>query len=181
MSSLPPDDVMDDGCYSNGVWVQGLMAPWHPTDDVQIQESLTAAGLHPSDLLLELGCGDGVICRAAASHFGCRAVGVELDPIMVKVALEHVRDLCPSSRKLVHIVQGDIMDATALRTEDPPTCVTMSIMPDFYEKLDPILEQFVSRGAKLIVYMWELKGARWKNRLVQEGDRWWLYHSPASC
>merc|ERR1712110_1316664 len=65
---LPGDDF-DAGCYSNGYWVQGALAPWLPTDSARAQEALTAAALHPDDLLLELGCGDGKICRAAAELF----------------------------------------------------------------------------------------------------------------
>mmetsp|Transcript_23873 Transcript_23873/g.59460 ORF Transcript_23873/g.59460 Transcript_23873/m.59460 type:complete len:190 (+) Transcript_23873:85-654(+) len=179
-SALPPDedDELAEGCYINGRWMQGGLAPWHPTDDTRVQESLTAAGLESTDLLLELGCGDGKICCAAAKVFGCRAVGVELDEAMVQVACSRLADFPERLQALVEIRHGDLLDKAALWTEDPPTCVTMALMPDHYDKLEPLLEGYVSAGVKLIVFHWELKGEHWKQRLVRDGNGWWLYHQP---
>lgn len=41
--------------------------------------------LHPSDLLVDIGSGDGIVLRAAARR-GARAVGYELNPGLVLIA-----------------------------------------------------------------------------------------------
>eukprot|EP00931_Biecheleriopsis_adriatica_P040951 TRINITY_DN23456_c0_g1_i1.p1 TRINITY_DN23456_c0_g1~~TRINITY_DN23456_c0_g1_i1.p1 ORF type:complete len:178 (-),score=31.67 TRINITY_DN23456_c0_g1_i1:44-577(-) len=177
MSCLPPDDELDGMYGHDGKYVKGLLAPWHPTDDARIQASLSAMKLQPSDLLLELGCGDGKICGVAAEKFGCRSIGVELDESMVEKARQKMGGLPSSCRDLVEIRQGDLLD---MHLAEVPTCVTLYLMPDFYEKLEPLLEHYISTGAKLVVYAWALKGERWDRRLLQEGDHWWLYQGEAA-
>eukprot|EP00444_Apocalathium_aciculiferum_P048982 CAMPEP_0183513184 /NCGR_PEP_ID=MMETSP0371-20130417/12040_1 /TAXON_ID=268820 /ORGANISM="Peridinium aciculiferum, Strain PAER-2" /LENGTH=204 /DNA_ID=CAMNT_0025710379 /DNA_START=18 /DNA_END=629 /DNA_ORIENTATION=- len=176
MSSLPPldDGELSGGCYSNGRWLQGGLAPWHPTDDSKVRESLAAAGLGPSDVLLELGCGDGKICRAAAEQMGCRSIGVEIDEVMVQMALDKRGDMPEHLRKLVEIRLGDLV---TMELEVQPTCATMYLMPEHYGTLEPLLERLASQGVKLIVYQWELRGDRWKQRLVAQGKGWWLYRA----
>ncbi len=39
---------------------------------------LTAAGVGPDDVVMDLGCGDGRVVIDAAQTFGCRAIGVEV-------------------------------------------------------------------------------------------------------
>lgn len=170
---LPGDDF-DAGCYSNGYWVEGALAPWLPTDSARAREALTAAALHAGDLLLELGCGDGKICRAAAELFGCRALGVELDPKMVSRSQENIGQMPESCRSLVEIRQGDVLN---MELAESPTCVTMFLMPQQYKKLETLLERLVDNGARLVVFGWRLKGRRWSERLAQQGSEWFLYRT----
>merc|ERR1712232_888830 len=110
MSCLPPPEDWSGMYGHDGSFVDGLLAPWHPTDDHRVQSSLSALELKPQDLLLELGCGDGLICALAAEKFGCRSIGVELDESMVKIAREKMSRLPASCQELVEIRQGDLLD-----------------------------------------------------------------------
>lgn len=64
--------------------------------------------IHPvkSDVLYDLGCGDGRLLVYAAKHFGCRCVGYEIEPDRVKIARENVRKA--GLENLVTIIQGDV-------------------------------------------------------------------------
>mmetsp|Transcript_130633 Transcript_130633/g.418120 ORF Transcript_130633/g.418120 Transcript_130633/m.418120 type:complete len:114 (-) Transcript_130633:83-424(-) len=77
-------------------------------------------------------------------------------------------------RKLVDIRLGDLV---TMELEVQPTCATMYLMPEHYGTLEPLLERLASQGVKLIVYQWELRGDRWKPRLVAQGKGWWLYRA----
>lgn len=60
-------------------------APYLPTLKKQIEPALDLLDLMPGDTILELGCGDGRILRAAAQR-GLKAVGYELNPILALYA-----------------------------------------------------------------------------------------------
>lgn len=61
-------------------------APYVPTKRRLLDKAFTELyPLSDSDVLVDIGCGDGVVLRAAARH-GARAVGYELNPILYVVA-----------------------------------------------------------------------------------------------
>ncbi|NMG76430.1 methyltransferase domain-containing protein [Aromatoleum diolicum] len=67
----------------------------------------TIAGLTPGDWVLDLGCGAGFDCLAAAVEVGRRGrvVGVDMTPEMVRLASRHARD---ADVPTVSFVQAEI-------------------------------------------------------------------------
>ena len=107
------------------VWGRaGKDVVWVPTPDTVVHAMLTMARVTPSDLVLDLGAGDGKIGIAAAKPpFGARSVGIEYDPQLAKLAgcLVEAEGVADKAR----IVQGDIFK------EDlgAATVVTMYLLP----------------------------------------------------
>lgn len=60
-------------------------APYLPTLKKQIGLALDLAELKPGQIMLELGSGDGRVLRAAAKK-GYKAVGYELNPLLVLIS-----------------------------------------------------------------------------------------------
>jgi hypothetical protein len=75
--------------------------PYLPTLHTQTDTALDLLALKPGQTLLELGCGDGRVVRAAATR-GLYVVGIELNPILVLVS----RIVTWRYRKKVRIVWG---------------------------------------------------------------------------
>jgi hypothetical protein len=85
----------------------GKDVPWVPTSDAVVLAMLSMAQVAPVDRLLDLGAGDGRIAITAAKPpFGARAVGVEYDPDLAKLAACLVQAEGLTDR--VRIVEGDI-------------------------------------------------------------------------
>jgi len=85
----------------------GKDVPWVPTFDAVVLAMLSMAQVTPEDRLLDLGAGDGRIAITAAKPpFGARAIGIEYDPDLAKLAacLVQVEGLADR----VRIVEGDI-------------------------------------------------------------------------
>lgn len=60
------------------------LAPFSPCAATRIPHIFAAARLTSQDVLYDLGCGDGRILHEAASRYGCRCVGVEVDEACLK-------------------------------------------------------------------------------------------------
>lgn len=66
-------------------FVVAFGAPYVPTLNPRIEDALDLLDLKPGQVLLELGCGDGRVLRAAAKR-GVHGVGYELNPLLVLYA-----------------------------------------------------------------------------------------------
>lgn len=55
-------------------------APFVPTPYDVVDRMLAFAKVGPTDVVYDLGCGDGRIVIAAARTYGARGVGVDIDP-----------------------------------------------------------------------------------------------------
>src|SRR5712664_1833843 len=64
---------------------------YYPTPPETVAEMLRMAGIKKGDVLYDLGSGDGRIPIAAATQYGIRAVGIEIDPKLVTEAEEKAR------------------------------------------------------------------------------------------
>ena len=65
---------------------------YYPTPPETVTEMLRLANIKEGEVLYDLGSGDGRIPIAAAKQFGIRAVGIEIDPKLVKEAQENARN-----------------------------------------------------------------------------------------
>lgn len=96
-----------EAAYPASLGRAGKDVPWVITFDAVARAMLSIAQVTPSDLVLDLGAGDGRIAIAAAkAPFGARSVGIEYDPELAKRAacLVQVEGLADK----VRIVEGDI-------------------------------------------------------------------------
>lgn len=65
--------------------------PFLPSPESVIVKALEMAQLKPGEKLVDLGCGDGRVLVIAAKRYGAYAVGVELNPLLVRLAVRECR------------------------------------------------------------------------------------------
>lgn len=128
------------GCFS---FVLLFGAPYLPTLKIQIGQALDLLDLQPGETMLELGCGDGRVLRAAAQR-GWHVVGYELNPLLVIVA----RLSTWRYRRTVQIVWGDYWRMTW----PPAAGIYGFILPRFMSKLDKKVIQWKHRPVKLVSF-----------------------------
>src|SRR5216110_2767860 len=63
---------------------------WVPTPEEVVERMLTMAQVGPNDFVTDLGSGDGKIVIAAAKR-GAKALGIEYNPDMVKLAQDNAQ------------------------------------------------------------------------------------------
>src|SRR5579872_896454 len=64
---------------------------WVPSRDDVVLAILEMAHVTKSDVVYDLGCGDGRIVIEAAARYGARGVGIDIDPARIAEARERAR------------------------------------------------------------------------------------------
>ncbi|MCS7168900.1 MAG: TIGR03000 domain-containing protein [Gemmatales bacterium] len=126
-----------------------------PTSEEVVLKMLEVAKVTKDDIVYDLGCGDGRIVVMAAKKFGARGVGVDIDPDRVQEANEKVRK--EGVEKLVEIRLGDALKVHDLHRA---TVVTLYMLPEFNEKVRPILERELKPGARVVAHDFQVP--QWK-------------------
>lgn len=122
-----------DDKYKPSVGQEGKDVIWVPTGDELVMNMLKIAKVGPSDLVYDLGAGDGKIAIAAAREFGATAVGIEFNPEMAALGQRNAQRAGVS--KQVKIIQGDIFKEDFSKA----TVVTLYLLPELNLKLRPTL------------------------------------------
>jgi cyclopropane fatty-acyl-phospholipid synthase-like methyltransferase len=119
-------------------------APFVPTPHDVVDRMLTLARVGPTDVVYDLGSGDGRIVIAAAQKFGARGIGVDIDPARVAEAEINAKRAGVDRRvtfRLQDALQTDVSDATV---------VTLYMLSAINVKLRPILSRQLRPGARIV-------------------------------
>ena len=117
--------------------------PYVPTTPAGVEAMLKLAGVKPTDVVYDLGCGDGRIV-VAAGKLGARGVGIDIDPVRVKEARANVEKAGVGGR--VRIVEGDIFQADIRGA----TVVTLFLLPEINVKLLPKFLRELRPGTRIV-------------------------------
>lgn len=122
-----------------------------PTPDDVVAKMLRVAGVTKEDIVYDPGCGDGRIVVTAAKKYGCRGVGIELSPKLVKDARANaVRN---NVKKLVKILEEDIYVVDMSEA----TVVALYLLPGMNVKLIPQLQK-LKPGARIVAHDYGFQG-----------------------
>jgi len=123
-------------------------APYVPTLKPQTQRALDLLDLKPGQTLLELGCGDGRVMRAAAQR-GLTVIGYELNPVLVLAAKLHTWKY----RKQVKVIWGNYWKGSWPQADG----IFVFLLDKYMDKLDKIVVQkYPHRPVKLASYAFRI-------------------------
>src|SRR5690606_7217666 len=125
------------------------------------------------DFLIDLGSGDGRIAITAASHFGARALGVDIDPGRTAESRENAKEAGVTGR--VEFVNGNLFDVDLRRA----SVVTMYLLPEVNLRLRPKLLQTLEPGTRVVSHAFTM--GDWKpDRHVAVERNIYLWTIPAA-
>jgi len=127
-----------------------LDVPFVPTRQQVVDAMLDLAGVRPTDVLYDLGCGDGRIVVTAASKYGARAVGVDIDPQRIEEATQNARRAGVAARTSFRV--GDLFDADI----KDATVVTLYLLPSVNRKLKPRLLRQLEPGTRIVSHDFDM-------------------------
>jgi len=142
-------------CLTSPAFAQdeGTSKPPFITTPPNVAERMLAmAGTGPTDLVVDLGSGDGRIVIAAALKFGARGIGLELDPALV------------ATSKLNALAAG-VADRTEFRVADVLTTrfseasvVTAYLLPWLLNRLTNSLLYELRPGTRIVTHAFTMTG-----------------------
>jgi tRNA1(Val) A37 N6-methylase TrmN6 len=125
------------------------LAPYYPTPETIVDRMLQLGGLKAGEKMYDLGSGDGRIVIMAAQKFHADAVGIELDKDLYKLSMDRIRTL--HLEKNAHIVNGDLLKQNYSSAD----LVTIYLLPGFIDKVQPMLDQQLKKGARVVSHDFE--------------------------
>jgi ribosomal protein L11 methylase PrmA len=109
-----------------------------------VDEMLKLANVQKSDILYDLGCGDGRIVVTAAKKFGTRGVGIDINPVRIEEARANAKK--NGVEHLVQFIEQDLFEAKI----SDATVVTLFLLPSVNLKLRPKLLADLKPGTRVV-------------------------------
>jgi SAM-dependent methyltransferase len=149
------------------------LAPYVPTPEDVVDRMLRLAGTTGSDVVYDLGSGDGRIPIAAARQYGARGVGIDIDPRRIEESRANAKAAGVESLvefRLQNALEADVSDATV---------VTLYMLASGNAALRPILTRQLRPGARIVSHAFSM-GPTWPAETVEHftsarGDEVTLY------
>jgi ribosomal protein L11 methylase PrmA len=138
--------------------------PYVPTPAETVEAMLKLADVKKSDVVYDLGCGDGRIVIMAAQKFGARAAGFDINPQRIKEANENAAKAGVTEK--VRFVEKNLFDADIHEA----TVVTLYLLPDVNLRLRPKLLKELKPGTRIVSHSFDMDD--WKpDRKADIGGR----------
>jgi SAM-dependent methyltransferase len=151
---------------------RGKDAIWAPTPDEFVTRMLRMAGTTKDDYLIDLGAGDARIPIAAAREFGAKALGIEYNPELVKLAQCLVEGSGVADR--VRVIEGDVFKEDFSRAD----VVSIFLLPQLNVCLRHRLLA-MRPGVRVVSYLFSMGDWEPNNLTSQELDVAFLWVIPA--
>ena len=121
-----------------------------PTSAGVADAMLKLARVASTDVVYDLGSGDGRIVIAAAKKYGARGVGVELDGELIKDAIRNAQKAGVSDK--VTFIQGDLFKADL----SDATVVTLYLSNSINMRLRSLLQQRLRPGSRVVSHRFDM-------------------------
>jgi ubiquinone/menaquinone biosynthesis C-methylase UbiE len=141
-----------------------------PSSDAVVDAMLKLAGVGRDDVVYDLGCGDGKVVIAAATQYGARGVGIDIDPARIREANANARQAGVTGR--VTFILGDIFSAD-VKIGDA-SVVALYLLPSLNERLRPKLWRELKPGTRVVSNSFGM-GDAWPPAKTQQVGDFWVY------
>lgn len=150
-----------------------INAPYVTTPAAVIMKMLKLANVTRTDVLYDLGSGDGRIVIAAARSFGARGVGIELNGERIQHAQENARRagvLPLVTFRRENFFESDLREATV---------VTLYLLPEVNLALRPKLLRELRPGARIVSNCFDMGDWKPSKQIDVNGCKIYFWSVPA--
>jgi SAM-dependent methyltransferase len=121
-----------------------------PTPNEVVDKMLEMAKVTASDVVYDLGCGDGRIVITAAQKYGVRAIGVDIDPKRIAEATANAKAAKVTDK--VRFIEGDLFETDISEA----SVVTLYLLTRLNEKLKPKLMKDLKPGTRVVSHAFDM-------------------------
>ena len=150
--------------WGNGTPVRILDVLYEPTPKKVVDAMLDLAGVNETDIVYDLGCGDGRIVIAAARR-GAHGIGIDIDPQRIKEAKANADRADVNER--VEFLEQDMFTADIAKA----TVVMLFLHPAVNLKLRPKLWSELKPGTRVVSHSHDMGDWKPEKTIRVEGKR----------
>ncbi len=137
--------------------------PYVPSTEEAVKAMLKLAEVKKTDVVYDLGCGDGRIVIAAAKEYGARGVGIDINPVRIQEARENAKKA--GVEHLVRFEEKDLFEADFREA----TVVTLFLLPSVNLKLRPRLMEQLKPGTRIVSNTFDMGDWKAEKEVAVEG------------
>jgi len=129
-----------------------LDVPFVTTPESSVDRMLELAQVSPDDTVLDLGSGDGRIAIAAVRDWDAqRAVGVEIDPLLIRTARTQAQIESVADR--VTFIQGDLFEQDLSEA----SVLTLFLLQSINNRLRPVILDTMAPGSRVVSHVFHME------------------------
>jgi hypothetical protein len=137
-------------------------APYVPTSQKDVEDTLKQANLRKGQVFLELGSGDGRVVRTAVKNYQVKGIGVDINPVLVfwsriLARRQHLTD--------INFIKKNIFDIDLSQAD----IIYLFLMPVLIERLTEKLNREIKKNSLVISHGFKIIG--WEKNLIKKIDR----------
>jgi len=149
-----------------------INTPYVRSSPQVVRVMLDLAKVTGSDIVYDLGCGDGRIVISAAKKYGARGVGIDLNPARIAEARTNARSAGVTD--LVNFEVGDLFDADVRNA----TVVAIYLLPEVNIRLRSRLLRELRPGTRIVSHSFDMGAWKPAKEKVVNGDHVYLWTIP---
>lgn len=143
-----------------------------PTREPVVDAMLKMANVSSSDVVYDLGSGDGRIVIAAAKNYGARGVGIDIDPERIRESNENAKKAQVTDK--VEFIEADLFESDFSEA----SVVTLYLLGSLNEKLRPRLMEQLKPGTRIVSHAFDMGDWEPERREVVDGATIYLWTVP---
>ena len=124
-----------------------------PTPQEVVDAMLELAQVKSTDVIYDLGSGDGRIPITAAQKYGARGVGIDINPERTKEANDNLKKANVGDK--VKFLTADLFETNISEA----TVITLYLLPTLNEKLRPKLFRELKPGTRVVSHAFSMGDA----------------------
>jgi SAM-dependent methyltransferase len=149
---LVPLDALEKEAKAEWDKNQHVDIVYVPTPQKVVDKMLEVAKVTATDVVYDLGCGDGRIVVTSAKK-GAKATGFDIDPNRVMEARTHVKSANVEANASIRWANVFSVDLS------PASVVTLYLLPELNVKLIPQLEK-LKAGSRIVSHDFDMAGVK---------------------
>ncbi|MGE5490076.1 MAG: SAM-dependent methyltransferase [Actinomycetota bacterium] len=152
------------GMFVTAVRAEGvnLDVPYVPTPQPVVDRMLQMAGVKSTDLVMDVGCGDGRMVVTAAKQYGARGFCNDIDPERISEARRNAKEAGVADK--VKFRQGNLFDVDISQADVLP----MYLLESINLKLRPKILATAKPGARVVSHAFTM--GDWKPDMTDTVD-----------
>jgi ribosomal protein L11 methylase PrmA len=143
-----------------------------PTPEAVVEAMLQVANVTKSDVVYDLGCGDGRIPVTAAKKYGARGFCFDIDPQRINEANENVAK--NNVGHLVTVVHADLFETDL----SGASVITLYLLPSLNIKLMPKLMKELKPGTRIVSHAFDMGDWKPEKELDVDGRKVYYWTIP---